>query len=641
VSLSKQMVLLVIWALSIAFVGTFLVTVHQAKNYFQEQLQHNAQDTATSLSLSLSKQFDKQIDSGTMLGKVNVVFDRGYFSKVMVRDNKGAILVDRYLHSEKQVAPSWFMRFVAIENQPHSAFINHGWQQVGDVVVQTDSNLAYIALWKTTKRLFLFFISFTLLICIVSVVLIKLMFRPLKRIVHQAEEIGKRHLITMDKPPRLKEMALLSRTINSMVIKLKQFFDDQITEIEQLRSKVQKDALTGLGNRRYFFRQIDEYLSNEENFSPGFLILIEIIGLPQFNKQFGYHEGDLVLIAVAQLIGNLQQTEKLYLQARLDGPCFAMIVLEQNQPAIDILVATLAEKTIGLLSNIDSQLSYSIGVVQCRFSEMPADLMGRADKAVQSANQQPRLHYYIEPTTLDAESISSEDWKDIIQSAIEKKSFHYYCQPVISDAGIFHQELYIRLVNDGNEVPSIKFFAIAEAYSLEAHIDCIVIQQAFKKKDADPLAINLSASTVQNFENQQRFLTLLRKLSKSSQRFFYFEIRESIFVHNLELAKPFIEAIIELNHAVGLDRVGETLVPFDYLSQINLSYLKLDGSLSKDLDNNELKCDFITNLLRTTRSLDIILIATTIESEAQWSLLKQLGITYFQGNYLRKPYIWC
>ena len=56
-TLIKKMALGVLVMLFLVFIGTYLITMNNARNFFIQQIESNAQDTATSLGLSLSQSF--------------------------------------------------------------------------------------------------------------------------------------------------------------------------------------------------------------------------------------------------------------------------------------------------------------------------------------------------------------------------------------------------------------------------------------------------------------------------------------------------------------------------------------------------------------------------------------------------------
>lgn len=636
-TLAKQTTLMMIVALTTIFICTFIITVYHSKTYFEEQLQHNTQDTATALGLSMSKMANKKMDTVTMLQMISAVFDRGYFSGIYVRNNEGAILVKRYLKAKQTDVPNWFTRLMHITNEEQASLVMRGWQQIGEVVVQSDTAVVYMALWHTTTKLFFLFFITTLLTIGISVLLIKAIFKPLKLIIKQAEDISKKNLYILEKRPRVKELQQLSTTMNAMVIKLKEFFSIQIEETERLRAKAYQDSLTGKGNRRYFFQQFNQYISREEHFLPGFLFLIELEGLAPYNQRFGYQEGDQVIVGITHCLDALFLNQPPFLLARLDGPSFAAVILEQERPQIESLGHDIAKALGDFLSQKEGRLSCSIGIVQCRFADPVSNMLAKADNIIKTVQDKEGTNYGIEPEAINVALKSNEKMRAIIVDAIQNKNFNFYCQPVKSVETVYHRECFIKLLNNGHEIAAGLFFPIVEQFALGGDIDQLVFQEIVKIKEKTTLAINLSTCTVSDEKTQRQFLMLVKEWTNRMSIKIHFELSEFNLVGHEKSARRLMEALIDLGHSVGLDRVGVILAPLAYLKELNLTYLKLDGSLSKGLEKNKLNQDVILSWLTTAERLDMLLIATTIESEHQWRILTELGVTYFQGNYIQSP----
>ncbi|KTD22614.1 EAL domain-containing protein [Legionella londiniensis] len=633
-TLSKQTLMIVIGALIALFIGTFFITVYQSKLYFEEQLQRNAQDTATSLGLSLSEQFAKRTDTATILGKVNAVFDRGYLNSIVVTDINDKILVARSQKERKAIVPQWFRNLIPIQNAKKSALILSGWQQVGKVTVQSDSDLAFLALWQTTLRLFFLFLALMLLITLISVLLIKITFKPLKRITQQARDIGRKNFYELKPPPRLKELRELSDTINNMVRKLKGFFDQQIQEIDRLRKKSYQDNLTGLGNRRYFFQQLNHLLSSEEDFFPGHMLLIELAGMASFNSLHGYFEGDQVIKIIAEKLNHVLQNKKADIRARLDGPKFGIIIHETHEDVVEALIKNLSTQCNELLR--EKALTCNIGAVNLKFAEDPSQLLIRADQALRKASQQEDERYFLDSKTA-AKTRPGKEWQALIKDALNNHKFFIYAQPVQSNIGIYHKECFLRLQVNHEEISAREFMPLAEAYDLSFAIDQFMLQKILCLNVKENLAVNLSAATVGIPKNRLALINLIQEIPPERLAKIHFELSEHYLTRGQKETKILITELTQLGAKVGLDRVAATLTSFNHLKNLNLSYLKLDGSFANDLKNNMIKQELIMNLLAICRNLDITLIATAIESESQLQHFKDLGITHYQGHYVQSP----
>ena len=185
------------------------------------------------------------------------------------------------------------------------------------------------------------------------------------------------------------------------------------------------------------------------------------------------------------------------------------------------------------------------------------------------------------------------------------------------------------------EISAGQFLPIAEKYQLGFEIDRLLIHRLSIEELAGPVAINLSASTIGSEEKQRAYLDLLASFTDEKRRLISFEINESVAFANRKLISSFITELASLGFTVGLDRVGCNFSSFYYLSSLQISYLKLDGSLTKNSDDSASQL-FLKNLVKSAETLDILVIATNIETKEQMETLSQLGIFCGQGLYLSK-----
>ncbi|MGL6029122.1 MAG: LapD/MoxY N-terminal periplasmic domain-containing protein, partial [Legionella sp.] len=136
-TLTKKLALGVLVMLLLVFLGTYLITMNNARNFFMQQIESNAQDTATSLGLSLSQSFAKD-DVATMNSMVQAVFDRGYFFTIEVKDMQGNVLVVKQRASGHSRIPLWFEHLIKWSSSEKNSLVMNGWMQAGMVSVVGD-----------------------------------------------------------------------------------------------------------------------------------------------------------------------------------------------------------------------------------------------------------------------------------------------------------------------------------------------------------------------------------------------------------------------------------------------------------------------------------------------------------------------
>lgn len=147
------------------------------------------------------------------------------------------------------------------------------------------------------------------------------------------------------------------------------------------------DALTGLGNRRRLFEQIDELLSDPAHPSVG-VILIDLDGFKEVNDEIGHAAGDELLCIVAQrFTRRLADRGSL---TRLGGDEFA-VVRAASQSDLVALADEFLESTAEdySLQGHRVRLSASMGVALADDAgDDPYELLRRADVAMYQAKRE-------------------------------------------------------------------------------------------------------------------------------------------------------------------------------------------------------------------------------------------------------------
>ncbi len=629
-TLYRQLMILILTLVILSTLGAIYVTFIHTRSYYTEQLNITAQDTATSLGLSLSSNMS---DKATMLSMVNAIFDRGYFSRIEIKNNNDQTIIKRTQKPNYHSLPNWFVYIVNFPSPKRSALIMSGWKQKGTLLVTANPSLAYFDLWNTSKSLIKWFVVLTFLFLSIAYIVTKILFTPLVRVAKQAHEICKNIFHVEAKIPKTKELRLVTEAMNKTVLKLRAIFKEQSIELKDLLKKSTQDSLTGLGNRGLFDSKLKTLINDETSYQPGYLLFLELSDLKAFNEKYGLQKGDLIIKHVADIVTDASQSISCYLKARTTGSNFAIVVLNSNEDEVTRFATKLLTDIKSTIQLDDPTLSVSIGGCAYHYQQHLANLLSNADSALLQAKHQGNFEFCIQTHEQKIQTESLDDWKQCIQNALNNHSIKLNLQQIKNqDQAIFHNEIFSRLITDKGELTAGQFIPIAEKLRIAHKIDLYVIQSVSQlPQNQVPYAINISADTIYDKKHRQSFLNLISRLSHQSIQV---EIAESTVNKDLETCAKFIESLHKLGFIVGLDRVGSYFSTILYLSTLKISYIKIDGSFVQILETDETKQRIIKLLKAATESLGITLIGTNIESSIQWETLRKLSVQWGQGKYI-------
>ena len=165
------------------------------------------------------------------------------------------------------------------------------------------------------------------------------------------------------------------------VKKLKQSVDDSNKEIERLAVT---DGLTGLYNRRYFFKKLDEEFERTRRYGQTLsLIIADIDNFKSYNDRYGHQAGDAILREVAGLIKkSCRETDT---PARYGGEEFAIILPSATREGSSAMAEKLRHKVSEYgINGFDFNVTISIGIAVLTPEDAysPTTLIYDADSAL-------------------------------------------------------------------------------------------------------------------------------------------------------------------------------------------------------------------------------------------------------------------
>lgn len=421
----------------------------------------------------------------------------------------------------------------------------------------------------------------------------------------------------------------------------------------QLSYQATHDALTGLYNRREFEDRLKEAI--EESRVHGGEHALCYLDLDQFklvNDTCGHIAGDELLRQVASLLqGKIRESDIL---ARLGGDEFGVLLqhctLEQARSVAEDLRKTVRDFRF-VHEDHSFEIGVSIGVVTVNASiHNMTEVYSAADVACYAAKDsgRNRIHVY-KPDDHELKRRQGEmRWVARIRKAIEEDRFVLYSQVIepVSDPDLpVHYEILLRIRDEnGEEVPPMAFIPAAERYNLMPEVDRWVVGRVMDLASTiqhGPLhdavwTINISGRSLGDDE----FLRYLaRKISDAPMAAdrICFEITETAAIANLRRATRFMKQLKDLGCRFALDDFGSGLSSFAYLKNLEVDYLKIDGSFVRDMVEDPIDYAMVEAINNVGHVMNIQTIAEFVETSEIREALQSLGVNYGQGFGIGRP----
>ena len=607
-----------------------------------------SQDTATSLGLSLSPHISKH-DYVMIERMVSAVSDSGYYREVIVTDVDGKPLVSKTQQVNLEHVPKWFINQFPLDTPTGEALIMDGWQQAGLVKVLVNPGYAYMALWTSSVQSFLWLAGVSLFACIIGMVALHYILKPLSKVEAQARAICDREFPVQSKLPWTLELRSVVEAMNMMSNKVKEIFQEQTTSIERLRSENYRDALTGIANRRYFEMQLKHDI---EAGDPGGLLLLELKDFKTYNNERGYQAGDDLLRNTANFIEAIckSRTNQDYFSAHLSGANFAVVVSNVDKQEVMELGKQLANalprfKERNLVSSED------IGHVGATLfnGQLYEEVLANADLALRKAQSEgPNAMHLVDSGRSDHNTVgSATHWNEFLHNVLKNNLVSLSFQPargpmVDSHQKSLHQEVLMRLTNDkGGVIQASVSIPMIKRQGLTEDFDKLMVVNVLKQLKKDQfketsLSVNLFPASIQNNDFIHWLCAELDKEPDIALRLMI-ETPEYGVLENIDSLKAFIAKMNARRTKVGLDHFGRGFASFGYLKTLKLDFIKIDGSYVQGIMDNKDNQFFIASVVNIAHSLDIKVYAVSVEGEEEWKLMGELGVDGVLGYAVGVP----
>ncbi|PPB55665.1 GGDEF domain-containing protein [Campylobacter hyointestinalis subsp. hyointestinalis] len=228
----------------------------------------------------------------------------------------------------------------------------------------------------------------------------------------------------------------------------------------------------------------------------------------------------------------------------------------------------------------------------------------------------------------------------LIQNAILNNKVVPYYQPIFDkDKNIVKYETLVRIKSDkgGIILPGI-FLKDSKYIKRYSEIEKILIEKsliALKENPDVTISINLSIVDMTDGDVSIFLMDMLRKLQISDR--LIFEILEDENITDSQRVNSFLDKARKMGVRIAIDDFGSGYSNFSYILKLKPDYLKIDGSIIKNIDKDEDSYAIAGAIVAFAKKLGIKTIAEFVHSKEVFDICVALRVDEFQGFYLSDP----
>ena len=473
---------------------------------------------------------------------------------------------------------------------------------------------------------------------------VKKLLSPLKKIAKSLKNYSPKKKIKIPYIKQNNEIGLISHALNDMQKKILEYSTKQqnINQVLEktvkektleLRQQLYIDTLTGLPNRLSLLNDLSAV-------KDGALLIINIDDFKEINDFYGHVAGDNILKKFAnRLKGMFNDADHIELK-RLSGDEFALFFMHKPSLEEFMYIANNlvyhVEKMVFFHENNELAIRVTVGGV---FQLDGA--LEKADIALKSAKKQHKSFLlYDESSNIEEQYKENMEWVKKLKKAIETNNIIPYFQPIFDNQSdkIASYECLIRLIDSDQKVLSPgQFLTIAKKSRLYSKLTKLMVKkscQYFENIECD-FSINMSVEDMLDPEIVEYIKYQLEKYNVSKK--IIFEILESEGIENYTEVSAFIKEMKALGCRIAIDDFGSGYSNFEHLLQLNVDYIKIDGTLIKNLDTDREAQIVVETIVDFAKRLGILTVAEFVHNTAINEKVKELFIDRSQGFYLAEP----
>jgi EAL domain-containing protein (putative c-di-GMP-specific phosphodiesterase class I)/GGDEF domain-containing protein len=622
-TMTLRLALLLAAVLLTALLGSAWLHTAALRSAYVAQLEVRNADAAASLALALSQQ---RGDRAALETVATAQAALGHYRLLQLRAPDGQLLFQRQGGNPAVEVPAWFVAALPLVAPPGRAMVSDGWQPLGELWVESHADWAHEALWAACVRTALLLGGLGLVAATLAAVLLRGWQRPLQATMAQAEALEQGRFVTATEPawPELRQ---LTRSMNSMVQRLRGVFDAQAEQVALLQRQAMTDAVSGLPRREVFVGRLQDLLA-DTGAPMATLLLLRARRLETANRRLGHDGTDRLLGAVADVLLTYVSRVPGSFAGRLNGSDFALclpapgVARETGESLLAALMASPLARTGGV--------EWVAGAVDGVRGGGASAALAAADAALAEAEAEPGSTVVVSlPADFVADPGGARAWRAQIAAALADKRVQLGQFPVRDAQGrLLHLEcpLRVQLVPGAEFHAARRWLALAARSRLLPEVDLAAVDLALAAIAADGLARGVHVAPASlaapGFDAalQQRL-----QAAPAAAHKLWLDLAEDM---PRALAQPLREAVAAWRGCgarVGIEHAGASPQALAALQGLGLDYVKVAARHLRGVADDEAVRDYARSLLALLRGLGATALAEGIEDPRDLTALWQLG----------------
>lgn len=413
---------------------------------------------------------------------------------------------------------------------------------------------------------------------------------------------------------------------------------NDITDImnakKDLEDSYYKDMLTKLPNRNQLLLDISKIHTPK-------LVLLNIDSFKEINDFYGHSTGDEILLLVSQKIKSFFDAQSRVYKMPSDEYALVFdhdVSDEEIQKEVVGFIEEISD-TYFSIDSIEISVNLTAGLA---LNSTNDEVLKDADIALKTAKKSSILLKVCDETSkVEAENYKNNIlWAHKLKAAIKEDRIVPFYQPIFNNQTqkIEKYEVLMRLIEHNRPITPWFFLDIAKKSKQYKKLTMIMIEKSFayfSDKEYE-FSINLSAEDIESDEIKDFIIKQLDMYDNIRQKV-VFEIVESEGFKNFDNVIEFIKQAKIKGCKIAIDDFGTGYSNFEYLLKLKADYVKIDGSLIKNINHDKDAFEVVKIIVQFAKSQGMKTIAEFVSNFEIQKIMAEIGVDYSQGYYIAEP----
>ena len=378
------------------------------------------------------------------------------------------------------------------------------------------------------------------------------------------------------------------------------------------------------------------------------IFLIDILYMKDLNAIYDFKNGDFIIKQLKHILKNktkelIKKELQRNIQIKIKNThadvfeilLFDNLSIEEIKNVKNLIYENIVSNNFKLIKN-HSTINIDVTIGCAKSNDKYIKIY--AEKALSNAKLN-FLHYMYYDSFLYKNESVNENLLDILNHSIDNNLIEPYFQAIMDNTNdeIVKYEALMRIFDKSGQIimPNI-FIHKAKKCRLynklmEIMIDKIIIYILEHKIH---VSINLDYTDILNPHIKK---VLIDKVKNNQVgEYLTLEILESEKVSNYDIVNDFINTIKKFGVKIAIDDFGTGFSNYENILNLNIDYIKIDGSLIKKIDE-DIYLNLIKSIVLFSKQQNIKVVAEFVSDLRTLRYVKNIQIDYSQGYHIGKP----